>query len=44
MEAMGLSNPYVLITQPPADYTKARRSKNAKYAFQPLEGYLPPQL
>ena len=44
MKQMGLTTPYVAITEPPEDYSKLRRHKNAKYRFTPLEGYVPPTL
>jgi hypothetical protein len=43
MESMGLTDPYIVVTQPPADYPKLRRHRNAKYRFTPLDGYEPKQ-
>ena len=39
MEELGLDTPYVLVTNPPPDYSKLRRWKNPKYVFRPREGY-----
>jgi site-specific DNA recombinase len=39
MRELGLETPYVLVHEPPDDYPKQRRHKNAKYRFEPLEGY-----
>lgn len=39
MRRVGLCSPYVLLTSPPADYAKLRRHLNAKYRFDPAEGY-----
>jgi DNA invertase Pin-like site-specific DNA recombinase len=44
MRERGLDEPYERLTGPPADYVKLRRSKNAKYRFEALEGYTPPAL
>jgi hypothetical protein len=44
MQQMGLMTPYQLVTEPPADYAKLRRHRNAKYRFTPLDGYVPPTL
>jgi hypothetical protein len=44
MKQMGLTTPYVFVTEPPDDYAKMRRHKNAKYKFIPLDGYAPPAL
>jgi site-specific DNA recombinase len=40
----GLSSPCVVLSEPPADYPKLRRHKNAHYTFRPLEGYQPPTI
>jgi site-specific DNA recombinase len=42
MDELGLSNPYVLVTEPPPDYTKLRRHLNANYCFEPVSGYQRP--
>lgn len=39
MRSMGLTSPYVFVTDPPADYTKLRRHKNGRYCFEPADGY-----
>lgn len=39
MERRGLTDPYVAITSPPADYGKLRRHLHKRYAFDPLEGF-----
>jgi site-specific DNA recombinase len=44
MLELGLSSPYILLQQPPEDYAKLRRHKNAKYEFRPRNGYEPPAL
>lgn len=44
MRERGLSDPYVLLMEPPADYPKLRRHRNRKYRFEPLDGYTPPAL
>jgi site-specific DNA recombinase len=44
MMALGLDQPYVLLREPPADYTKHRRHHSEKYRFEPLPGYQPPEL
>jgi hypothetical protein len=44
MKKAGLSSPYVLLEEPPGDYPKLRRHKNPKYRFEPLEGYVRPDL
>jgi hypothetical protein len=40
----GLSSPYQLIEDPPANYAKLRRHKHPRYRFTPLEGYEPAPL
>ena len=42
MKSMALTTPYVLVSEPPEDFTKLRRHKNAKYRFEPLENYQRP--
>jgi len=44
MRNLGLESPYVVLTEPPADYLKLRRHQNAKYRFEPLQGYERPNL
>lgn len=44
MQTMGLTTPYVLVTEPPDDYPKLRLHKHAKFRFEPLEGYQRPTL
>lgn len=44
MERLGLTSPYVAVLRPPGGYGKLRRHKNAKYRFEPLPGYRPPDL
>jgi site-specific DNA recombinase len=44
MKSLGLSSPYVTVFEPPADFTKLRRHKNARYRFQPRDGYQRPAL
>ena len=35
---IGLTDPYVAVTEPPDDYAKLRRHKHKRYRFEPLEG------
>ncbi len=42
MRQSGLNSPYVVVTEPPEDYSKLKRHRNSKYAFQPREGYQQP--
>ena len=44
MKEFGLDTPYVLVTNPPPDYSKLRRWKNPKYVFRPREGYQRPAI
>jgi hypothetical protein len=44
MMAMDLTNPYLLVSEPPGDYPKLRRHKNSKYRFEPMDGYQQPAL
>jgi len=44
MRGLGLDTPYVVVTDPPADYPKLRRHRNAKYRFEPVNGYQRPAL
>jgi len=39
MRNLGLTDPYVFLNEPPADYAKLRRHRNPKYRFEPLAGY-----
>jgi hypothetical protein len=39
MQAQGLHEPYVTVTEPPADYPKLRRHRNSRYRFVPIEGF-----
>jgi hypothetical protein len=39
MRAQGLQDPYVTVTEPPADYTKLRRHRNPRYRFEPTQGF-----
>ena len=38
MIGSGMSSPYVMLSEPPADYPKLRRHKNAHYMFQIARG------
>jgi site-specific DNA recombinase len=38
MSYLDVSDPYVPLTEPPADYTKLRRHKHPRYCFEPLRG------
>jgi len=44
MRGLGLDTPYVVVADPPADYRKLRRHRNAKYTFEPVNGYQRPAL
>ncbi|MCC7085565.1 MAG: hypothetical protein IT427_11220 [Pirellulales bacterium] len=44
MDQQGLDDPYQILLEPPADYKKLRRYKNAKYCFTPKPGYVPPEI
>lgn len=44
MTERGLSSPFVMLLEPPDDYVKLRRHRNPKYRFEPLEGYVRPEL
>jgi len=37
MEANKLTDPYVPVTEPPADCTKLRRRLHPRYRFEPLD-------
>ncbi len=41
MEAKGLTSPWVVLLEPPLDYTKLRRHRHKRYRFTPVEGYVP---
>jgi len=38
MDELGLTDPYVAVTEPPDDYGKFRRHLHSRYRFEPLEG------
>jgi hypothetical protein len=44
MKERGFTTPYEILSEPPADYAKLRRHKNARYEFRPLDGYERPQI
>jgi hypothetical protein len=44
MRVLGLDTPYIVLHEPPNDYPKLRRHRNAKYTFKPFPGYEPPTL
>lgn len=44
MKQLGLSTPYVLVSEPPDDMPKQRKHRNTAYKFTPLDGYVPPAL
>jgi hypothetical protein len=39
MKEQQLSNPYVVLYEPPADYSKLRRHKHPRYFFRPVDDY-----
>lgn len=44
MQQLGLSSPYLFVSEPPDDYQRLRRHKNPRYSFQPCEGYQRPTI
>jgi hypothetical protein len=44
MDSLGLSDPFVMVDEPPADYPKLRRHQHERYLFQMKEGYIRPQI
>jgi len=44
MEEQGIDDPYQVLLDPPANYSKLRRHKNKRYQFKMLEGYIRPAL
>jgi hypothetical protein len=44
LQERGLTSPYELLPEPPADYGKLRRHKNSRYKFRVLEGYQRPEI
>jgi site-specific DNA recombinase len=44
MKERGLATPYEVMWEPPMDYPKMRRHKNARYEFRPLDGYERPEI
>jgi len=44
MREAGLATPYVVLTEPPADYPKLRRHRHPRYQFAPVPGYAPPPI
>jgi hypothetical protein len=38
MDTLGLTDPYVAVTEPPDDYGKLRRHLHSRYRFEPVEG------
>ncbi len=44
MVGLGLDSPYVVLREPPSDYSKLRRHRNRKYLFGVLDGYVPPEV
>ena len=44
MKDRGLASPYEVLSEPPTDYPKLRRYRNARYEFKPLEGYERPPI
>jgi hypothetical protein len=44
MQERGLSSPYELLLEPPDNYPKLRRNKNARYQFSLKDGYERPPL
>ena len=39
MEGLGLADPYVPMTEPPADQARIRRHKHPRYRFEPTPRY-----
>ena len=44
MDELQITDPYLIVYEPPADFTKLRKHKNPRYKFQIREGYVRPQL
>jgi hypothetical protein len=44
MQELRIDTPYVLLRSPPDDYPKLRRYKAGHFWFEPIEGYVPPEL
>jgi hypothetical protein len=44
MKERTLTTPYEILCEPPADYAKLRRHKNARYQFKSMDGYERPQV
>lgn len=44
MLELGLDDPYQIVYEPPADYSKLRRHKHKRYQFEMLEGYIRPEI
>jgi hypothetical protein len=38
MDALGLTDPYVAVTEPPDDFKRLRRHRHRRYRFEPLDG------
>lgn len=41
MRLQGLTDPYILLTEPPEDYAKLRRHRHRRYHFAPLPRHVP---
>jgi len=41
MTEQGLTDPYILLLEPPMDYPKFRRHLHPRYRFEPLPGHVP---
>jgi site-specific DNA recombinase len=44
MRERNLETPYEFVSEPPEDYAKLRRHKNAKYRFEPAPDHVPPPI
>lgn len=44
MQVLHLTDPYLTLLEPPADYKKLRRHNHPRYEFKPLPDYKPPVL
>ncbi len=42
MKELGLTEPYVLLTEPPESFGRCRRHKKSRYRFEPDTKHLPP--
>jgi site-specific DNA recombinase len=39
MDELGITDPWVSVTEPPSDYNRLRRHNHERYRFEPLDGF-----